>query len=83
MLDDPDIPPFDLVLTDMWMSEMDGAALIQAIRKNPELTSLPVYALTADIETAKNYSELGFSGILLKPVTLESLLETLKDVGFC
>ena len=67
----------------MWMPEMDGSALVQAIRRKPELSSLPVYALTADIETSKNYSELGFSGILLKPITLTSLQDTLKDAGIC
>jgi signal transduction histidine kinase/CheY-like chemotaxis protein len=83
LLEDPDIPPFDMVLTDMWMPEMDGAALVQAVRKHPELAPIPVYVITADIETTKDYSELGFSGILLKPVTLESLQETLKSAGFC
>ena len=82
LLEDPDIPPFDLVLTDMWMPEMDGAALVQAVRRHPELGPLPVYVITADIETTKDYSELGFTGILLKPVTLESLQETLKGAGF-
>jgi len=67
LLEDPDVPPFDMVLTDMWMPEMDGSALVQAIRREPELADLPVYAITADTETAKNYSELGFSGILIKP----------------
>ena len=60
-----------------------GAALVQAVRKHPELASLPVYVITADIETTKDYSEMGFTGILLKPVTLESLQETLKNAGFC
>ena len=83
LLDDPETPPFDLVLTDMWMPEMDGAALIKAIRQDPKLAHLPVFAITADIETVKNYAELGFSGILLKPVTLESLQEALKAIGFC
>lgn len=83
LLEDPDIPPFDMVLTDRWMPEMDGAALVKAVRRHPELVSLPVYLITADIEASKDYSELGFSGILLKPVTLESLLETLKNAGFC
>lgn len=83
LLNDPKDPPFDLVLTDIWMPEMDGASLVQEIRKTPNLETLPVYAITADIETAKNFSELGFSGILLKPVTLKSLQETLNNVGFC
>ena len=81
ILEDPDIAPFDMVFTDMWMPEMDGAALVHAIRKHPRLAKLPVYTITADVETIKQYAKLGFSGILLKPVTLESLQELLKKVG--
>ena len=41
---------FDLVLTDLWMPEMDGEALVKEIRKNAEWKALPVYAVTADVE---------------------------------
>ena len=83
VLTDPKSRPFDIVLTDMWMPEMDGAALVGAIRRNPRLATLPVYTITADVETTKNYSALGFTGILLKPVTLENLQTLLRENGFC
>ena len=64
---------FDMVMTDMWMPEMDGTALVKAIRADPNLASLPVYVLTADVETQEVYAELGFTGMILKPITLEKL----------
>ena len=73
ILGDDSVQPFDIVLTDMWMPEMDGSALAKAIRGNPRMASLPVYVATADVEVQKNYADLGFSGILLKPITLDKL----------
>lgn len=69
---------FDLVLTDMWMPELDGAGLLRAIRRLPHLANLPVYAITADVDAQKNEAELGFNGILFKPVTLEKLRDVLS-----
>lgn len=68
-----DAPQFDLVLTDMWMPEMSGETLVHKIRSIPKLAALPVFALTADVEARKNYAAIGFSGILLKPITAEGL----------
>ena len=64
---------FDMVLSDLWMPEMDGRELVQAIRADAKLSRLPVYLLTADVE-ARNHPELnGFTGILIKPVTLKKV----------
>ena len=62
-----------LVLTDMWMPVMDGEGLIREIRSREQWKDLPVYAVTADVETQKTFKASGFTGILLKPVTPEQL----------
>ena len=67
--------PFDLVLTDMWMPVMDGEGLVRAVRAEGKLAALPVHVVTADTEMPGKYRELGFDGILLKPVTVEKLRE--------
>ncbi len=72
---------FDLVLTDMWMPEMDGNGLISEIRKNSHWDNLPVYSVTADVEAQKSYEASGFSGILLKPITLEKLRVVINKVS--
>ena len=67
--------PFDLVLTDMWMPVMDGEGLVKAIRADAKLAAMPVDVVTADTEMQGKYGEIGFNGILLKPVTVEKLRE--------
>ena len=69
---------FDMVLTDMWMPEMNGDELIKLIRADLAFKDLPVYVITADVEAMKTYSGHGFTGILLKPITLEGLKELLE-----
>jgi len=66
-------PAVDIVLTDMWMPVMDGEHLIREIRSREQWKTLRVYAVTADVETQKSFKESGFTGILLKPVTLNML----------
>ena len=63
----------DIVLTDMWMPVLDGEGLIREIRSREQWKELPVYAVTADVETQKTYKASGFTGILLKPITIEQL----------
>ena len=70
--------PFDLVLTDMWMPNMDGEGLVREIRKIPEFASLRVVMVTADVEFQGKAAALGFDGILLKPITGEKLVEVLN-----
>ena len=69
--------PFDLVLTDMWMPELDGEGLVRAIRLNPALDSLRVVAVTADVELKEKAAEMGFNDTLFKPVTAETLRKVL------
>ena len=72
-LQTPGAMPIDLVLTDMWMPELDGTGLVKAIRADPALAALRVIAVTADTEFQGKVEDLGFDGMLLKPVTLERL----------
>ena len=75
----PDAKPFDLVLTDMWMPNMDGEGLVKAIRADPALASLKVVVVTADVELQGKSSGMGFDGILLKPVTSATLAPVLPE----
>ena len=74
----PGAPAIDLVLTDMWMARMDGEALVRAIRADPALAPLKVFAVTADVEFREKARDAGFDGMLLKPVTMVALRSMLK-----
>ena len=70
-------PAFDVVLTDLWMPELDGEGLVRAIREDPALAHLPVYVVTADVEAVGTGKEKGFTGVLLKPITQAGVRELL------
>ena len=63
----------DVVLTDMWMPEMDGQQLATAMKKDPTLAGIPAMAITADIDVASTYDMSGFAKVVAKPVTSDKL----------
>ncbi len=72
---------FDLVLSDMWMPVMDGAELVKRIRADERLAHLKVCSITADVEARMTYREQGFDMLLLKPVTVEKMVDLFNDLG--
>ena len=75
-----DKQPVDLVLSDMWMPEMNGTELSAEIKKNPKLANIPVVAQTADVETSGNFDMSHFDAIILKPITKEKLSNMVKRI---
>jgi signal transduction histidine kinase/ABC-type uncharacterized transport system substrate-binding protein len=72
--------PIDLVLSDMWMPEMNGTQLSAEIKKSPKLSHIPVVAQTADVETSGNFDMSYFDAIILKPLTKEKLSHMVKRI---
>lgn len=71
---------FDLVLMDLYMPVMDGQACTEIIRRNPNLTNIPIIGLTA-ARFAEDRNELIASGMndyLLKPFKIPDLVAALK-----
>jgi len=69
-----------LVLTDMAMPFMDGAATIRALRKfNPQLKIIAMSGLMSN-EQAADLQSMNVSTFLSKPFTAEKLLTTLGEV---
>ena len=67
----------DIALLDLWMPEMNGMELATAIRANPAWKGIRIYAVTADTENNSNFNMDLFDGIVMKPVTQESLAKVL------
>lgn len=70
----------DLVLSDMWMPGLTGEQLARKIREIPEFANVVILAVTADIESKNNFDMSVFDGILLKPVTKDSLAIAFQDM---
>ena len=72
--------PIDLILSDMWMPEMNGAQLSTAVKENPRFAHIPIVAQTADVETTGNFDMSHFDAIILKPLTGEKLSNMVKRI---
>jgi two-component system chemotaxis response regulator CheY len=73
---------FDFVVTDWNMPNMDGLALLQAIRADPVLKALPVLMITAEAkkENIIMAAQAGASGYIVKPFTAATLGEKLAKI---
>lgn len=71
-----------LILLDYEMPEMNGPAVLEELRADPYLTTIPVIFLTGinDVEKIKSALALKPQGYLLKPVEKESLLAKIREV---
>jgi len=74
--------PYGLVLTDMHMPDMDGFALVERIRRMPELSAATIMMLTSAGHRgdAARCQELGVSAYLLKPIRQSELREAVARV---
>jgi signal transduction histidine kinase/CheY-like chemotaxis protein len=71
---------FDLVLMDIQMPEMTGIDVLQALRARAGPNrQTPLIAVTADAMTlgADRYRDLGFAGLVTKPVQVQSLVSAM------
>ena len=74
--------PYNLILTDMHMPDMDGFALVEQIRQEPELATATIMMLTSAGHRgdAARCQELGVSAYLLKPIRQSELREAVARV---
>lgn len=69
---------YDALLTDIRMPDMDGFGLLELLRlSNMERAgTIPVIAVTADMDSEEEYLSRGFAGCVRKPFRMNELLET-------
>lgn len=74
--------PFDLVLTDQNMPNMDGLTLIRRLRAEPAYRSVPILMLTTEssAEMKAKGREAGANGWMVKPFDPNKLLEVVAKV---
>lgn len=74
---------FDVIVSDIGMSEMDGYELAKALRALPGYLATPMIAVTGFEEYAAhgNAFNAGFNALLKKPVDPPKLLEILARLG--
>src|SRR5262245_35464162 len=72
-------PPFDLVLMDLQMPEMDGFQATSALRADPRCSRLPIIAMTAHatLEERQRCLAAGMNAHVAKPIDPALLFDTL------
>lgn len=74
-------PPFDAVLMDVQMPDMDGLTATRIIREELGLHTLPIIALTAGVllEQQREARAAGMNDVLTKPVKLDRMAACLRQ----
>lgn len=77
--------PFDLILMDCQMPEMDGFEATQRIRShnNMSIRRIPIIALTANAmgDDKKRCMDVGMNSFVSKPIEPDTLLKTIQNYG--
>ncbi|MBQ1562989.1 response regulator, partial [Caulobacter sp.] len=76
--------PWDIILMDVHMPEMDGLEACRAIREGEQLegrTRTPIIAVTASVlpHERVRYAQAGMDAVVAKPVEVPRLLEALAE----
>ncbi|MCF8308978.1 MAG: response regulator [Bacteroidales bacterium] len=73
---------YRLVVTDLYMPNMDGMELIREIRKLDDYKGVPILFLTTEsqLDKKKEAKQAGATGWIVKPFSPEKLLKALKKV---
>ena len=72
-----------IILLDLNMPRMDGREALEIIKNDEELRRIPIVVLTtsrAEEDILRSY-DLGVSGYIPKPVTLEDLISIMRTLG--
>ncbi len=75
------VPPFDLVLMDLQMPEMDGYEAASRIRADHRYDTMPIIAMTAHamVEERLRCLELGMNDHISKPIEVNKFFNTLQN----
>jgi CheY-like chemotaxis protein len=71
-----------LILLDLNMPRKDGREVLEEIKSDPELRTIPVVVLTtsqAKEDIVRSYNS-GVSGFITKPVTFDGLLRVMESI---
>jgi len=70
------------VVSDWNMPNLDGLGLVQKVRSDPELKTLPFLMVTAEAEKEKVIEAIkaGVSNYVVKPFTAEILKEKIEKI---
>jgi len=75
-------PQPSIIFLDIHMQPIDGFEMLKLFRNHPIFMDLPIIALTASVmnEEVDKLRQAGFSGVVAKPIKLETFAKTLNKI---
>lgn len=70
----------DLVISDFMMPLMDGAAMVRALRANPDHRDIPIIMMSAAPEAALRKHLEEYDAFLRKPFSIRALIDTVGSI---
>ncbi len=72
-----------LILLDLKMPKISGMEVLEKIKSDPEMRSIPVVVLTSSKEDPdiKKCYELGVNSYIVKPVESDNFFQAMKEIG--
>jgi|GEM_PF-6793312 len=70
-----------LILLDLHMPHVDGFEVLEQLKRNPALSSIPIFCLSAttDEDSRSRSTRLGASSFISKPVQIKTLAQDIKN----
>lgn len=77
----PDFGP-ELILLDVMMPSMDGPTTLKALRRIPELESVPVVFMTAKVQPqeVESFMAMGAEAVIAKPFDPMTLADRVREI---
>ena len=74
-------PPVDLVMSDLYMPVMDGFTLVERMRGDARLASIPILVISAGgLDARGRAADLGVDVYLQKPVQFADIISTVRTL---
>ena len=72
--------PFDIIVVDLNLPDVDGLALIEQLRDRPQLEEVPFIVCSGNVsvDTVTNAGRLGAIGFMRKPIDLQEMQRRLE-----
>lgn len=68
----------ELIFLDIWLAGHDGGKIAKVLKGKEQTSKIPVIIMSANNETEEIAEQVGADGFLLKPFTIDELLQVVR-----